>query len=218
MHVYIVFAHPSRRSFTAEVLESFERGLREAGHSVEIGDLFAMGFQTDMDIAQYEREMGPDPDAPVPLDVERQHEEIARADAIAFVYPVWWSDCPAKLKGWFDRVLTHGYSYRRGGWGQRQKPVSIAKALLLCPAGHTVEDLERGGVAQAMRTIMVGDRMPGLGAREVTMEILGGMTNDDGTNRRRNLARAHQLGKNFGAPVHRVPEPPQACCSGVSGR
>jgi NAD(P)H dehydrogenase (quinone) len=178
MHVYIIFAHPSKESFTWKVLESFERGLREAGHSAEIGDLYAMGLQTDMDIAQYERETGPDANAPVPPDVRCEQEKIARADALVFIYPVWWSDCPAKLKGWFDRVLTHGYSYLRGGWVQRKKPVSVVKALVLCPAGHTVEFLERAGIAQAMRTIMVDDRMPGLGAQEVIMEILGGMTSE----------------------------------------
>jgi NAD(P)H dehydrogenase (quinone) len=174
MHVYVVFAHPSRNSFTGEVLKSFERGLKGAGHSVGIADLYAMDLQTDMDIAQY--------------------------------------NCPAKLKGWFDRVLTHGYSCIRGGWGQRRKPVSIVKALLLCPAGHTVEDLERGGIARAMRTIMLDDRMPGLGVQEAAMEILGGMTNDDGTHRRRNLRRAYQLGKTFGPSHQQLSEPAHTCC------
>lgn len=212
MHVYVVFAHPSRKSFSWEVLKAFESGLRESGHSVEIADLYAMDFQTDMDTGQYEREMGPDPDAPVPADVNHQQGHLARADAVAFVYPVWWSDCPAKLKGWFDRVLTHGYAYLRGGWIQRKKPISFVKALLLCPAGHTLEDLERTGVAQAMRTIMVGDRMPGLGAREAAMEILGGMTNDDGTHRRRNLSRAHELGRTFGTLREPQPDAPRVCC------
>ncbi|MHC4067719.1 MAG: NAD(P)H-dependent oxidoreductase [Planctomycetota bacterium] len=212
MHVYVVFAHPSRNSFTGEVLRSFEHGLKEAGHSVGIADLYAMDFQTDMDIAQYDREMGPDPDAPVPPDVKREQEKVVGADAVAFVYPIWWSDCPAKLKGWFDRVLTHGFSYIRGGWSQRRKPVSIVKALLLCPAGHTVEDLERGGIARAMRTIMLDDRMPGLGVQEATMEILGGMTNDDGTHRRRNLRRAYQLGKTFGPSPRQLSEPAHTCC------
>ena len=33
MNIYIVFAHPSKPSFTREVLNEFIRGLREAGHS-----------------------------------------------------------------------------------------------------------------------------------------------------------------------------------------
>jgi NAD(P)H dehydrogenase (quinone) len=197
MHVYVVIAHPSRKSFTWQVLKSFERGLREAGHSIQIADLYAMDFQTDMDLAQYEREMGSDPDAPIPADVKREQDNIASSDGVVFVYPVWWSDCPAKLKGWFDRVLSHGYAYLRGGWGNRKKPAAVERALVLCPAGHSREELERQGIAESMRTIMLDDRVRGLGAREARMEILGGMTNDDGASRRRNLEHAYQLGKTF---------------------
>jgi NAD(P)H dehydrogenase (quinone) len=57
-----------------------------------------------MDLAQYERETSFAPSLPVPADVEVEQGKIDHADALAFVYTVWWSDCPAKLKGWFDRV------------------------------------------------------------------------------------------------------------------
>lgn len=200
MHVYIVFAHPSRNSFTWEVMQAFELGLRDAGHSAEIGDLYEMDFRAEMDLAQYERETGPDPEAPVPADVRREHEKIEAADAVVFIYPVWWSDCPAKLKGWFDRVLTFGYAYLRGGTVMLQKPASLEKVLVLCPAGHTVEDLEEQGIARAMRTIMIEDRVPGLGAKVASMEILGGMSTGDETARGRNLKRAYELGRKFWQP------------------
>lgn len=198
MNVYVVYAHPSKWSFTWEVLQAFTDGLREAGHTVQVGDLYAMGFQTDMDLEQYERETGPDPDEPVPEDVRQEQEKIAWADSVAFVYPVWWTDCPAKLKGWFDRVLTHGFAYYRGGWEGREKPVKLDSTVILCPAGHTVEDLERTGLAQSMGKIMLEDRMPGLGARKAEMVILGGMTDDpNGVNRKRNLERAREVGLNL---------------------
>ena len=111
MRVYVVFSHPSRKSFTFQVLNSFLRGLEEAGHTYEIGDLYRMDFTSDMDLAQYERETGGDPDAPLPPDVIQEQEKLDRADGLALVYPLWWSDCPAKLKGWFDRVMSYGYAY-----------------------------------------------------------------------------------------------------------
>ena len=110
MHVYIVFCHPSRQSFTFSVLASFFAGLREAGHTYEIGDLYEMDFKSDMDLEQYERETGPDHTLAVPPDVEAEHDKIKRSDALVFIYPVWWSESPAKLKGWFDRVWTLGYA------------------------------------------------------------------------------------------------------------
>ena len=46
MHVYILFAHPSRKSFSGEVLEAFTEGLSEAGHTYEVGDLYRMNFRS----------------------------------------------------------------------------------------------------------------------------------------------------------------------------
>jgi NAD(P)H dehydrogenase (quinone) len=197
VHVYIVFAHPSKKSFTWQVLNAFTRGLQDAGHSFEIGDLYKMRFQSDMDLAQYERETGMDPDAAAPDDVRLEQSKIDRADALAFVYPVWWSDCPAKLKGWFDRVLTYGYAYSYTNGQHVTSKIRIVKALVLCPAGHTVEHLEEIGIAESMRRVMLGDRLLGVGVGEARMEILGGMMGNDEAIRKRNLERAYQLGRGF---------------------
>lgn len=197
MHVYVIFAHPSQRSFTREVLSAFTYGLQDAGHSFEIGDLYEMGFQTDMDLAQYEREVGGDPVAPVPEDVRLEHAKIDRADGLALVYPVWWSDCPAKLKGWFDRVLTFGYAYDYTKNGEHVSRMSVEKALVLCPAGHPVEHLEEIGIAESMQRVMLNDRLLGVGVKEATMEILGGMVENAPITRQRNLERAYQLGREF---------------------
>jgi len=197
MHVYVVFAHPSKESFSHAVLEAFTCGLREAGHTFEVGDLYGMGFQSEMDEAQYFREVGLDPDAPVPDDVKAEQGKIDGADALVFVYPLWWSDCPAKLKGWFDRVLTYGYAYFYDACEQRHSKVTLQKALVLCSAGHTVEHLEEADVAQSMRCIMLNDRLLGVGVNTAQMEILGAMMPGDDTYREENLQRAYELGRAF---------------------
>jgi NAD(P)H dehydrogenase (quinone) len=197
VHVYILFAHPSQASFCSAVLEAFTRGLREAGHTYLVNDLYRTGFLSEMDLAQYQREVGGDPDAPVPADVAEEQARIDAADALAFIYPVWWSDCPAKLKGWFDRVLTHGYAYRYDACQQRSTRIVIERALVICPAGHTAAHLEETGIAEAMRRIMLNDRLLGIGVRQARLEILGGLMPGDDTFRRENLERAYQLGRGF---------------------
>jgi len=198
MHVYVVVAHPSKGSFTWAVLEAFTRGLRDAGHEVEVGDLYAAGFQTDMDLEQYERETSLDPALPVPEDVAAEQARLGRADALALVYPVWWSDCPAKLKGWLDRVWSYGYAYVYEAEGEHARSrISIKKALALCPAGHTLEHLEQTGIADSMRRVMVEDRLLGVGVEEAEMVILGGMVGNPPAVRQRNLETAYRLGRDF---------------------
>ena len=197
MHVYVVFAHPSLRSFSRSVLDAFLRGLREAGHTYEVADLYRTGFRSEMDEAQYLRETSGDPDLPVPPDVAAEQAKIDRAGGLAFVFPLWWSDVPAKLKGWFDRVLTCGYAYLYDDAGSRRTRMSVEKALMLCSAGHTAEHLEATGVAAAMRRILLEDRLLGVGVRRARLEILGGMMPLDDSHRERNLRRAYELGRDF---------------------
>jgi NAD(P)H dehydrogenase (quinone) len=208
MRVYIVFAHPSRSSFSGAVLERFVQGLRDAGHVYEIGDLYEMGFQSEMDVCQYRRETRFDPNEPLPSDVRMEQSKIDWAEALAFIYPVWWSDCPAKLKGWFDRVLTYGYAYSYDAAGNRSTRIEIAKAVVICSAGHTVECLEETGIAQSMRAIMLNDRLLGVGVKEARMEILGGIMPNDDTFRQKNLDTAYWLGRRLELkPGQSEPEP-----------
>src|SRR5512145_508844 len=44
MNVLTVFAHPSPKSFCHSVLGRFADGLRDAGHTNEVVDLYAIGF------------------------------------------------------------------------------------------------------------------------------------------------------------------------------
>ena len=197
MQVYVLFAHPSKKSFTGDVLESFTLGLRDAGHSFEVADLYAMNFQSELNLPEYKRETGLDPNAEVPLDVKAEQEKINKANALVFIYPVWWCDCPAKLKGWFDRVFTFGYAYQYINGEHFTSKIHIEKALVLCSAGHTVEHLEEIGIAQSMRCIMLKDRLLGVGVKQAEMEILGGTTVGGDTLRKKHLKRAYLLGKTF---------------------
>ena len=195
MYVYIVFAHPSRDSFTWQVLQSFIAGLEAGGHEYEIGDLYEMKFQTDMDLEQYIRETGMDPEEPVPDDVRVEQHKIDRADVLTLIFPIWWSDCPAKLKGWFDRVLTYGYAYTYDDGEHSISKIDLIKALVICPAGHPIEHLEKTGIAESMRRIIIQDRLIGVGVQEARLEILGGMVLGDERIRERNLEKAFELGK-----------------------
>ena len=199
MHVYIIFAHPSKQSFTGDVLAEFCRGLEDGGHSYQIGDLYEMDFRTDMSLDEYNREMnvyGNRPELPVPSDVQTEHAKIEKADGLVFIFPNWWSDCPAKLKGWFDRVWVCGYTYENETY--TISGLEIDKALVLCTAGNTCENLEEIGILESMQCIYFNDRLrPEIGVARTDMVVLGGTVEGGESVRQKNLARAYLLGKNF---------------------
>lgn len=192
MHIFIVYAHPSEESFTKKILTQFINGLEESGDTYEISDLYMMKFCSDMSVSEYKRESMFNTGLPIPEDVSMEHEKLNRADAIVFIYPIWWSDCPAKLKGWFDRVYTVGFAYGNESF---QSKIKVKKGLVICTAGHTKEHLEEVGIAHSMRKIMLYDRLQNVGIEEVNMQILGG--NGSQLNRNNNLQMAFNFGKNF---------------------
>ena len=167
MFVHIVYAHPTHDSFTGQILDAFVHGLDGAGHHHTISDLYAMGFDPVLDLAQYERESRYSAEVPVPQDVADEQAKLNAADVWVFLYPVWWTDCPAILKGWFDRVWSVGFAYN-AGHVEANREVGTAcapslrvakKALVLCTAGHAVIQLKESGCYQAMETTMLADRI-----------------------------------------------------------
>jgi len=135
--------------------------------NVEISDLYAINFQTELTEQEYEREGFANTELPIPTDILEEHKKIDRADCIIFLYPVWWSDCPAIMKGWFDWVYAVGYAYGHNGKPAKMKTVKFG--LVICTAGYSNEFLTEIGIAQSMQTIMLDDR---LGKRFAHKEML----------------------------------------------
>lgn len=195
MKVLIVYCHPSRTSFTYEIYESFKKGLTDAGHEVIVSDLYEMNFRTDLSEEEYLRETWYKADAPLPADVVAEQDKIQNSDAVVFIYPVFWTEAPAKLVGWFDRVWTSGFAY-----SPSPSMKMLEKALAIACAGKTLESLIEVGEKDAMETVMLGDRIRGR-AKESRMVIYDGITHWDEAMREqlapKHIAAAYELGLNF---------------------
>ncbi|KXX70910.1 NAD(P)H-dependent oxidoreductase [Flammeovirga sp. SJP92] len=196
MNVLIIYAHPSKKSFTYQILNQLLDGLEEANHTFEISDLYKMDFQSNMTEDEYEREGLANTNLPIPGDVTREHEKIEKADCIIFLYPLWWSDVPAIMKGWFDRVYSVGYAYGYDQEGNKiQAMKQIPLGLSICTAGHSNSYLHEIGIAQSMKKIMLDDRM-GKRFNHKEFILLGGTTEIEKV-REHHLSRAYEIGKNI---------------------
>jgi len=171
MKVQIIYCHPNKMSYTYDVLNQLTSHLISEQIDFEISDLYEMNFKSDMTAEEYEREGFANIDLPIPSDVRVEHRKIENADCLIFLYPVWWSDCPSKLKGWFDRVYSVGYAY---GHSKNFPKMKILKyGLVICTAGHPNEFLKEIGIAESMRNVMLDDRL-GKRFENKEMLILGG--------------------------------------------
>jgi NAD(P)H dehydrogenase (quinone) len=123
MNILIVYAHPEPKSFNGAMKDLAYQALREAGHSVQISDLYALHFDAtggandfteiaDKDFFNYlnEQVRATNEGGFVP-EVKTEMEKVVWADFLLFQFPLWWFSFPAIVKGWIDRVFAMGFSY-----------------------------------------------------------------------------------------------------------
>lgn len=153
MRVFVVYCHPSDDSFTRNLRDSFIKGVEDAGNECIVSDLYKMGFKTDMSEEEYLRDSYYRNEPEVANDVLEEQKKINSSDAIVFIYPVFWTEAPAKLVGWFDRVWSYGFAY-----GDRMMK-TLEKGMILCSAGNPKERLVQFGYLESMKKVMLNDRL-----------------------------------------------------------
>ncbi|MEI1249425.1 NAD(P)H-dependent oxidoreductase [Rhizobium aouanii] len=171
MHALIVVAHPDSQSLTHGVAAHLAEGvtLSDTGHSVEIADLAAEGFDprfSAADIALHLRE------GVLPADVAAEQARIDRADALVLVYPVYWWSMPGLLKGWIDRVFTNGWAYDDRADAGVVKLLGRLPVHLVGLGGADAGTYTRHGYFGAMKTQIDHGIFDYCGARVVTSEFM----------------------------------------------
>jgi len=146
MKYLIVYAHPHPNSFNRALLGAVERRLEETGDRYDVRDLYALGF----DPVLAREELVPGGAKSVPGDVERERKYIAEADALIFIYPVWWFAMPAIMKGYIDRVFSEGFAFAIEG-GRFRGLLGGRKVFIINTTGSPREILDRMGYEDAMR-------------------------------------------------------------------
>lgn len=110
MRAVVVVAHPRTDSFTRALAGRAVGGLLAAGHSLDVFDLYRLGFRAAMSAEEHRAY---ETDEPILDPLVAEHARaVERAEVLVFVYPTWWSGPPAILKGWLDRVLVPGIAFR----------------------------------------------------------------------------------------------------------
>ena len=135
MNVLIVYAHPNPLSFNQSILRVVHNGFKDKGATVRLKDLYAERFDPVLGEAQLSLQN----EGKIPEDIKREQEQVTWADTIVVIYPLWWFDRPAILKGWFDRVFTNGFAFSFDENGQ-QGLLEDKRAMVIVTAGGTKED------------------------------------------------------------------------------
>lgn len=120
MRALVVAAHPDPESFGGAVRERVLRGLEAGGHEVRLIDLYAEDFDPRLTAHERRHHLSPPDTKPA---IAAHAEALRWCEALVLVYPTWWGNQPAILKGWFDRVWVEGVAYTLPPGGDRIRPL-----------------------------------------------------------------------------------------------
>jgi len=153
MNHLIITTHFNPKSFTHAVSETVIQKSKADGETVEHIDLYADKFDPVLG--------GQDIDwmyqgGQIPENIKAYQEKIKNADKITIVYPIWWAQMPAMLKGFIDRVFTMGFAFLYDENGP--KPLLPGKkAHIITCSGSPNEYYEASGMhAAILKTIDQG--------------------------------------------------------------
>lgn len=143
MKVLMVIANPNPGSFNYALLDRAIAAFRKQQDEVRILDLYQSDFKPvlmGLELAELQNQTVSD-------DVRKMQDQIRWADALVFIYPLWWFDRPAILKGWCDRVLTQGFAFNYTESGV-EKLLTGKKAMVCITAGGSKQDFDNMQVTE----------------------------------------------------------------------
>lgn len=126
MNVLIIIANPRANSFSHQIASAYLDGAIAAGKRVETLDLYTTDLQLDFLRPETPDEF--DEQQPVREALQRQ---LAGADELVVVHPLWWGGPPAILKNYIDQIFMPGFAYRYKRRPRLPKQLDILPERLL---------------------------------------------------------------------------------------
>lgn len=181
MNILIVQGHPDASSphFGHALADAYAAGARTAGHAVRVLSVAELDFPLLRSKAQWE-------DGELPHALLPAQQDIAWAQHLVFLFPLWLGGMPALLKGFLEQVARPGFALSKPGEGEAMPKKLLAgrSARLVVTMGmpalvyrwyfraHSVKALERNilgfvGIAPVRETLIgMVDGPEGMAARE----------------------------------------------------
>lgn len=142
----IIYAHPDSGSLNHLFKSTVVNILQKAEHEVVVRDLYELNFNPILSLADMQGQRIGQVDA----SVKEEQKYIEWADALTFIYPIWWTGMPAIMKGYIDRVMSYGFAYRYDK-GIQKGLLRGKQAFIINTHGKSSEEYSASGMNKALR-------------------------------------------------------------------
>ena len=162
MTTTITYAHPYEKSFNHAILQRVEALLQAKGENYRVTDLCADGFNpvySKEELALFSKGQSLDPL------VQRYLQELQESRRLIFIFPIWWADMPAIVKGYLDKVLLKTVAYRENKVGLLEGLLNLDEALVISTSTAPTFYLKYF-CGNTIGRAMLGHTLKGVGAKK----------------------------------------------------
>ncbi|WP_125761620.1 NAD(P)H-dependent oxidoreductase [Companilactobacillus hulinensis] len=110
----IIYTHPYNNSFNHAILNTMTNYFDSNNEAYQIIDLYKDDFNpvlSSVELQQYSTGKVTDPL------VTKYQKMISESDELIFIFPIWWHNLPAMLKGFLDKTMLNNFAYNEdNGW------------------------------------------------------------------------------------------------------
>ncbi|MFZ7171539.1 NAD(P)H-dependent oxidoreductase [Avibacterium volantium] len=165
----IIFAHPNGQdSFNRSILDRTLNASRALKVETQVRDLYQLNFDPVISWAELQGAN----QGITPAEIREEHQLIREADLITLVYPLWWMGFPAILKGYLDRVLSHGFAYKTED-GQSVGLLQGKKMQQFITIGSNVEKYQQLGIDKSLCDCLVDGLFNFCGITDIQHKFFG---------------------------------------------
>ncbi len=169
MNHLVIFAHPNgEQSFNKAILDAVVRTSRDLAVDTVVRDLYALEFNPLLSWKELQAAYR----GITPAEISHEQRLITQADLITLIYPLWWMGFPAILKGYLDRVLSHGFAYKTEA-GVSVGLLGGKKMQHFMTIGNNVDKYRKLGFAQSLCDCLVNGLFNYCGITDIQHQVFG---------------------------------------------
>ncbi|WP_285527313.1 NAD(P)H-dependent oxidoreductase [Bacillus altitudinis] len=159
----IVYAHPWDGSYNHAILTSITEKLETKKEPFQVIDLYKDGFNpvfTAEELKHFHKGETPY------LLVKDYQEKLKQSTELVFIFPVWWWDLPAMLKGFIDKVMLSGFAFIEDqNTGTLQGLLTNIKKTTVISTSTTDKDYIESEAGNAIQSVFINRTLADLGLK-----------------------------------------------------
>lgn len=159
----IVYAHPWDGSYNHAILTSITENLETKKEPFQVIDLYKDGFNpvfTAEELKHFHKG-----ETPYPL-VKDYQEKLKQSTELVFIFPVWWWDLPAMLKGFIDKVMLSGFAFIEDqNTGTLQGLLTSIKKTTVISTSTTDKEYIESEAGNAIQSVFIDRTLADLGIK-----------------------------------------------------